>query len=287
MVYNNKLFLKVFFFFVIFNFFKINFIGEANANSSLPQGKCSSIVFNMENTLVQEWLRNKRISIIIDETTDYYGQLVFNVFFVCGGQTNLASTECPNITNNFSIAELVVKTLNYYNVSFDNVAFFIPNNSRYTLQAFQVLSPILPQLKNNRCLVQILKSVGESWIYYKNFKFLTYIVLSIETSFIECPAREGRWNNLLNSLNFYSVDPNYSQLYGNLTLPLTHDLISWFKFIFWIYQHISQLRTFYIEEENINPESKAIQELAMIFKDPIKFFIFEIFIMFVASNAKW
>ncbi|EXX63193.1 CGG triplet repeat-binding protein 1 [Rhizophagus irregularis DAOM 181602=DAOM 197198] len=267
--------------------------GDAIANSSLLQeiqGKCLSIAFNMENSWVQEWLRNKRISIIVDETTDYYGQLMFNVFFVCGGQTNLASTEYPNIANNIPIAELVVKTLNYYNVSFDNVVFFIPNNSRYTLQVFQVLSPLLPRLKNNRCLVQILKSVGESWIYYKNFKFLTYIVLSIETSFIECPALEGRWNNLLNSLNFHNIDPNYNQnynqYYGNLVLPLNHDLISWFKFIFWIDHHISQLRTFYIEEEMINPESKAIQELATVFKDPTKFFIFETFIMFVASNAK-
>ncbi|CAB5216629.1 unnamed protein product [Rhizophagus irregularis] len=164
--------------------------GDAIANSSLLQeiqGKCLSVAFNMENSWVQEWLRNKRISIIVDETTDYY-------------------------------------------------------------------------------------------------------VLSIETSFIECPALEGRWNNLLNSLNFHNIDPNYNQnynqYYGNLVLPLNHDLISWFKFIFWIDHHISQLRTFYIEEEMINPESKAIQELATVFKDPTKFFIFETFIMFVASNAK-
>lgn len=52
------------------------FIGDAIANSSLPQEKYLPAALNMENR-IQEWLNNKRLSIII---TEYYGQEVFNVF---------------------------------------------------------------------------------------------------------------------------------------------------------------------------------------------------------------
>jgi hypothetical protein len=247
----------------------------------------------MEDSRIREWLSNKRLSIMIDETTDYCGQAIFNIFFISGGQINLAKTEYLNIVNNISIAQLVIKTLQYYNVSYNNLVFFISDNAGYTLQAFQVLSSLIPRLKNNHCLAHILNLVGESWIYYKNFKFLTNIVSNIEISFIQCPARKRRWCDLLNSLNFYATDPNYNnQFYDNTIiwlpyLPLKCDLISWFKFVFWINQHTSQLRTFFIAEEMINDESEVIRELATIFKNQIQFFIFEVFIMFIASNAKW
>ncbi|GBC02652.1 hypothetical protein RclHR1_04730013 [Rhizophagus clarus] len=264
--------------------------GDAIANSSLLQEKYLPVALNAENFRIQEWLCNKRLSIIIDETTDYYGQAVFNVFFNCGGQTSLARTEYLNIVNNISIAQLVMRTLHSYNVSFDKLAFFISDNAEYMLQAFQVLSPLMPRLKHNRCLARIIDLVGESWIYYKNFKFLTNIVSNIEISFIQCPARKKRWCDLLSFLNFYATDSDYNQFYGNWVilpyLPIKCDLISLFKFIIWISHHLSQLRTFYIGEEMINNESEIIQELAMIFKNQTQFFIFEVFIMFIASNTK-
>ena len=64
--------------------------------------------------------------------------------------------------------------------------------SHCMLKAFQILSPLIPQLKHNHCLAHILNLVGEIWINYKSFKFLVNIVANIKKSFIHCPARKRR-----------------------------------------------------------------------------------------------
>jgi hypothetical protein len=70
-------------------------------------------------------------------------------------------------------------------------------------------------------------------------------------------------------------------------LPVKTYWNSWFKFVFWINQNLIPLSAFYIEEEQINNESQAIQELATVFKNSTNTFIFEILTMFILFNAIW
>ncbi|RIA80329.1 hypothetical protein C1645_838905 [Glomus cerebriforme] len=273
-----------------FHKFCIN--GDAIVDSLILQEKYLPTAFDIESSKMREIMYSRRLSIIIDETIDFYGRAVVNVFFSFSGQIILAKTEYLNIVNNTSIAQLIMRTLQFYNIPFNNIIFFISENAEYMIRAFQVLSPLMPQLKHNRCLAHILNLVGESWIYYKNFKFLTNIITNIETSFIQCPARKRRWCDLMNSLNFHTTIPfdqnnNHSnELIILPYLPAKSDWISWYRFICWINQHRSQLCTFYIGEEMIDNESEAIRELTVVFKSPLHSSIFEIFIMFIALNAK-
>ena len=69
-------------------------------------------------------------------------------------------------------------------------------------------------------------------------------------------------------------------------LPVKSRWNSWFRFVFWINQNINQLRLFYLEEEQVNNESQAIQELASIFNNYTNTFIFEILTMFISLNAR-
>jgi len=240
----------------------------------------------MEVSSMQETIYNKRVSITIDETTDVCGRAAVNILFSFGNQTKLVKTEYLNTVNNTTIAQLVIRTLQFYNISHDNLIFFISDNAAYMLKAFQILSPLIPQLKHNRCLAHILNLVGETWINYRSFKFLVNIVANIKKSFIHCPARKRRWTGFLNSFISSTTIPPDQNSITLPPLPIKTRWNSWFKFVFWINQHIPQLCKFYIEEEIINDESEAIRELATTFKNSAHVFTFEILVMFIAFNAK-
>src|SRR5437588_9293766 len=102
----------------------------------------------MNITNMQE-IYNKRMSIIIDEATDIRGRAMVNVLFSFCDQTKLANREYISVVNNISIAQLVMRTLQSYNIPFDNLMFFISDNTDYMLKAFQILSPLIPRLKHN------------------------------------------------------------------------------------------------------------------------------------------
>ena len=72
---------------------------------------------------MQEIVCNKRVSIIIDETTDVCSRAAVNILFSFGNQTKLVKTEFLEIVNNTTIAQLVMRTLQFYNVSYDNLIF--------------------------------------------------------------------------------------------------------------------------------------------------------------------
>jgi hypothetical protein len=106
-------------------------------------------------------------------------------------------------------------------------------------------------------VAHILNLIGEIWINYKNFKFLVDIVANIKKSFIHSPARKRRWFSFLKffSSSTISFDQNLITL---PPLPVKTHWNSWFRFVFWINQHLLQLHEFYIDEESVNNESEAI-----------------------------
>jgi hypothetical protein len=170
----------------------------------------------MEVSNMQEVIYNRRISITIDETTDVCGRAAVNILFSFGDKTKLVKTEYLEAVNNTTIAQLVIRTLQFYNISHDNLIFFISDNAAYMLKAFQILSPLISQLKHNRCLAHILNLVEETWINYKNFKFLDSIVANIKKSFIHSPARKRRWFSFLKSFSSSSTTSLDQNL---ITLP--------------------------------------------------------------------
>ena len=154
------------------------------------------------------------------------------------------------------------------------------------LKAFQIISSLIPQLKHNHCIAHILNLVGETWIHYKNFQFLVNVVKNIKATFVQCPAHKRHWISFLKS-NFNSDLDNDNTQITLPPLPVKSRWNSWFRFVFWINQNINQLRLFYLEEEQVNNESQAIQELASIFNNYTNTFIFEILTMFISFNARW
>ena len=104
----------------------------------------------------------------------------------------MVKTSFLNVVNNTTISQLVISTLAFYDILFNNIILFITDNASYMLAAFRVLSSLIPQLKHNTCFAHIFNLVGETWIEYKNFKFLDHIVSLIKSTFTYSLARKRR-----------------------------------------------------------------------------------------------
>jgi hypothetical protein len=237
------------------------------------------MAYNIQLEELKNNLINQKISITIDESTDICGRAVINILFSFKDKTKLVKTEHLIIVNSNTIAQLVIKVLHFYNINFENIILFISDNASYMIKAFKILLPLIQQMKHNCCLAHILNLVGNTWIEYEDFKLLNEIVIYIKNSFTQNNSRKRRWISFLNSQD--------SDISATLpSFPIKTRWNSWFNFVFWINKYNLQLQEFFLNEEQFDNESNAIQNIISIFKDPLLIFEFEILTMFITFNAQ-
>jgi hypothetical protein len=239
-------------------------------------------------------LKNEKICVIVDETTDACGRAAVNVLFTFKDQTKLVATEHVIVANNTTISQIILSTLQKYQVSFNNVLFFITDNAAYMVKTFRNLSPIMPQMKHNTCLAHIMNLVGECWVDYSFFRLLDNITSNIKSSFVHSSARKRRWISYLstNAINNPTLPPFFEipedNFNPNITLPplpVKTRWCSWFRFVFWLSDYIPYIIAFFIEEEKLDDGSKAIRDLGRTFRDQNSVFNFEIMVLFIKCNA--
>lgn len=256
------------------------------------------MLYDQELEKLNNLLKDEKICIIVDETTDACGRAAVNVLFTFKDQTKLVATEHVIVANNTTISQIVLLSLQKYQISFNNVLLFITDNAAYMVKAFKNLSPIMPQMKHNNCLAHIMNLVGECWMDHSFFRLLDTITSNIKSSFIHSSARKRRWISHLstNAINNPSLPPFFEILVEtpnhpnpNITLPplpVKTRWCSWFKFVFWLSEHIPYIISFFIEEEKLDDSSKAIRDLGRTFQDRQSVFNFEIMVLFIKYNAK-
>ena len=239
-------------------------------------------------------LKDEKICIIVDETTDACGRAAVNVLFTFKNQTKLVTTEHVIVANNTTISQIILLTLQKYKISFNDVLLLITDNAAYMVKTFKNLSPIMPQMKHNGCLAHIMNLIGECWIDFPFFRLLDKITSNIKSSFIHSSARKRRWISHLstNAINNPTLPPFFEipieNSNPNVTLPplpVKTRWCSWFRFVFWLSEYISHIISFYFEEERLDNSSKAIHDLASTFQDPKLVFNFEVMVLFIKCNA--
>jgi len=182
-------------------------------------------VYNQEIEKLNVLLKNEKICIIVDETTDTCGRAAVNVIFTFKNQTKLVATEYVIVANNTTISQIILSSLQKYQISFDDVLLFITDNASYMVKTFKNLSPIMLQMKHNNCLAHIMNLVGECWIDFSFFRLLDKITSNIKSSFIHSSARKRRWISYLstNAVNNPSLPPFFEipveNSNPNITLP--------------------------------------------------------------------
>ncbi len=177
----------------------------------------------MEFQKLKSSIVGKIICLTIDETTDYCGRHAVNILFSFDNKTKLAKTDfLPNV-NASTISQFVMDTIHFYNISYQNIIFFISDNASYMKLACSNLSPFLPKMKHNCCLVHILNLIGETWVDFKKFELVDKLVTNFKAIFAYNSQRKIRWKNhlLQNNIESPTLAP----------IPIKTRWNSWFSFL--------------------------------------------------------
>ncbi|CAG8617742.1 2618_t:CDS:2, partial [Scutellospora calospora] len=96
--------------------------------------KYLSIIFDSEIEDLKKLLVGQKISITVDESSDVCGRAAVNILFSFCNKTKLVKTEHLTVVNNITIAQFVLKTLQFYNISLENILLFISDNAFYMIK---------------------------------------------------------------------------------------------------------------------------------------------------------
>jgi hypothetical protein len=125
---------------------------------------------------LKEYFRGKRVSIIIDETTDSRTRSVVNILFSYNGVTKLVHLDYLESVNNCTIGQLIIQTLVQWEISFDKPQIIASDSAAYMKKCYRdVLKPLMPQLIHLPCLAHILNLIGLVYLLYIHV-YLMYII---------------------------------------------------------------------------------------------------------------
>ena len=110
---------------------------------------------------LKEYFHSKRVSIIIDETTDSRARSVVNILFSYNGVTKLIHVDYLENVNNCTIGQLIIQILVRWEISFDMPQLIASDSASYMKKCYRdVLKPLMPQLIHLPCLAHILNLIG-------------------------------------------------------------------------------------------------------------------------------
>ncbi|CAG8618874.1 8595_t:CDS:2 [Cetraspora pellucida] len=187
------------------------------------------MLYELELDKLHEALVDQQICVTVDESTDACGRAAVNIFFSFKNKTKLVTTKHLKKVDSTTILQFVMSTIQLYNIPYENVRCYISDNAAYMLKLFQFLKPFFIKLYYNTCLAHIYNLVGG-----------THLSLNAITT----PLLSSCFNSSLDT----NLDQNENLNIITATLPplpVKTYWNSWFKFVFWINQHIPFLITFY------------------------------------------
>jgi hypothetical protein len=115
---------------------------------------------------LKEYFYGKRVSIIVDETTDCRARSVVNILFSYNGVTKLVHVDYLENVNNCTIGQLIIQILVQWGISFDLPQLVASDSAAYMKKCYRdVLKPLMPQLIHLPCLAHILNLIGLVYFY--------------------------------------------------------------------------------------------------------------------------
>jgi len=145
--------------------------------------------------VLKEKLAGKPVAIIFDETPDPQGRCVLNILVAPlrvdedgNLRAFLVDTVLLNTAHHRSVSQSVVKVLQQYDISNENVIVINTDNAAYMLKAYkECLSVLYPNAIHITCVAHIMSLVGES--YRKPFTGLNNFIRSFSAIFFRAGAR--------------------------------------------------------------------------------------------------
>ncbi len=156
-------------------------------------------VYIKQHEAIVQFLTDKKVAVIVDETTDTVGRYVVNIlvqplagFGSAECKAKLINTEFLPAVNNVSIAQLIIRTLTNANIDFNNVLALISDNAAYMKKCFtNCLRGLWPNAVHVTCWAHILSLVGEE--FRGALKLCDELVINMKGIFSKAPGRRARY----------------------------------------------------------------------------------------------
>ena len=148
---------------------------------------------------------DKKVALIFDEMTDDEGRYVLNILIAPLEFDDkdrvlayLVDTVFLQATNHSSVGQAVGKTVQDYNISFDNVWIVDTDNAAYMKKCFNtILSGLFQNAVHITCLAHIMNIIGES--FRKPFVEINAYVRAFNAQFFNAGSRKARFLNFIKS----------------------------------------------------------------------------------------
>lgn len=156
-------------------------------------------LYAMSKEKLKNILRDQKVQVQCDETTDCASNCVLNVLVQVMNKDApifLADSVFLEKTNNVTVAQAVVKVLTDYGIAFNDVLIFNSDNVSYMQKAFEeTLSVILPNAVHITCMAHIINLVATE--FKKPFHDLNTFVKKFSAMLWHAEARKARLVNYL------------------------------------------------------------------------------------------
>lgn len=230
--------------------------------------KCSQLrdcylfdVYEVEKADLKDRVRGKNVALIVDELSDEEGRYVLDIMAVIldfdhlspSGRSvaYLLDTHFLSETNNKTVSQAAVRTVNEFNIDFDNLRVFNSDNVSYMKKAFNdTLSNIFPLAVFIPCNSHIINLVTSD--FKKHFVELNEFMKCFRNLFYVPSGRKSRLLNFLESRTAKKagMPPN----------PTTKSWSAWFDSAIY-YEEFFLVLSDFIKEEVARGRSTASNSL--------------------------
>jgi hypothetical protein len=143
---------------------------------------------------LKKTLRDKKVSIIADETTDCRDKSILNVIAGLNGRYYLIDVVSMEACNHATLSQTVINSLNCVGINYTDVIAFVTDSAAYCLKAYNdILQHLLPNAKQVPCLAHVLNLTGDVYVKWKDFSHLATLIGMMKSVFFKKPGRKQRY----------------------------------------------------------------------------------------------
>jgi hypothetical protein len=118
------------------------------------------MLYELELDKLHEELVDQQICITVDESTDACDRAAVNILFSFKNITKLVATKHLKKVDSTTISQFIMSTIQLYNIFYENIRFYISDNTAYMLKSFQILKLFFTKIYHNTCLAHIYNLVS-------------------------------------------------------------------------------------------------------------------------------
>nr|XP_057913311.1 uncharacterized protein LOC131107370 [Doryrhamphus excisus] len=200
-------------------------------------------VFEQHISSVLQKIRGKKLSVVVDETTDARDCSVLNIVIGVENQYFLVDVVFMDRCNFSTVSQAIVASLHSNNLHLNDVWAVVTDNAAYCIKAYrEVLQGLMPSSVHVTCLCHIINLVGETWQHFKYLSDVSSLVTWMRSVFFKKPARKRRWLNFLINKEVVQVKIPPEAVCTRWN--------SWFEAVKYHTKHVHQYRDFLLAEES-------------------------------------